>query len=174
MEYVEIYRIAVRTSNGFLNDQMPQFIIMIVFYLLLLIPINQEYLVNRHPNLFKKLFWSTGIRNKRFMILVAVILVASSVYSHYSQVNKEIDLITILEEKKFSTVEGEINNFSNTYTNKHIESFSISGVEFEYHQRNGKAGYNIPMKEGGLLKPDLRVRIGYYVDEILRIFEIDN
>ena len=115
-------------------------------------------------------FYYLGPREQIMIACIGLILV---VFTFFYTKDKKSILVYNLNEGNYQTVEGKIENFNNDFTNKYIESFTISGIDFEYHKYFGY-GYNRTMQEGGVLKPDMHVRIDYYGNVILRIYEIKN
>lgn len=68
--------------------------------------------------------------------------------------------------KELKTVEGPIMNYSPESKEGHgYEEFTVQGVEFHYsHFEEGRSGYNQTSRYGGVIKPNLYVKISYYYD----------
>lgn len=68
--------------------------------------------------------------------------------------------------KELKTVEGTVENYSQESKEGHgYEEFTVQGVEFHYsHFEEGRSGYNQTSRYGGVIKPNLYVRISYRYD----------
>ena len=73
----------------------------------------------------------------REQIMIACIGLIVVMFIFFYREDKKSLLVTNLNEGYFQTVEGKVENFKNVYTNKYIESFTIKGINFEYHKYLG-------------------------------------
>ena len=172
MNIIEIYNVANDSDKLFWYFFLIVIFLGILIHALLKPKVNEfdEQYTNINIPWKPKIFHYLGPREQIMIACIGLIVV---VYIFFYRTDKKSILVSNLNEGYYQTVEGKTENFKSVLTNKYIESFTINGIDFEYDQYTGY-GYNLPMEEGGVLKPDMYVRIDYYGNEILRIYERKN
>ena len=72
----------------------------------------------------------------------------------------------IYDKNLFFVTEGNVKNFKpSLYGKRDMEGFTVDGVYFEcIYADKSNYGYNIPTSRGGVIKPDVFVRIEYFND----------
>jgi hypothetical protein len=92
-----------------------------------------------------------------FAIFLIITISSVNLYRHDKDIYNSNQL-------KFA--EGYVTNYHLISEKGHsLESFTINGVEFHYSGYDlGRSGYHQTASTGGVIKPNLYVRIGYYYD----------
>jgi hypothetical protein len=99
-------------------------------------------------------FGSIGFTLGLTLLIVVSIVHAYQYYQSYNAYHNH----------KYLTVTGNVTNYgAKEYNGIHEEGFDVEGVHFGFDDHEfSNYGYNVVAAKGGVIKPDLMVKIDYY------------
>jgi len=149
-------------------DNPPSILILILvciaFILVVYFCITMYFGVGRDA----KITLNTGNKVNPFLaaLVPVTFLFLGFLYQNILNINVYRHDKAMLNSNQLKTVEGIVDDYSPASKDGHgDEGFTVQGVEFHYsHFEEGRSGYHETSWYGGVIRPNLYVRIGYYFD----------
>ena|SRR5688500_4731556 len=108
---------------------------------------------------------------KGFAIFMLIFASLWTSVSAYFITRDYLSLISVMDEKRYSEVEGYVENFDPMPSTGHkYESFTVKGVKFQYSDFVVTPGFRNAKSKGGPIDSGKYVRIRYYDGIILQLW----